>query len=113
VDKRTGNDEEMSTLIRQLVWLGIWLAISLGISMILPFPISLVVIMGFFILLNMYRRKTIMKRMSVGADIGTGIFSSGNATGGIPLKYYCMSCGTPHREAVCLKCGSKMKRVGS
>jgi len=54
-----------------------------------------------------------MKRMSVGADIGTGIFSSGNATGGISLKYYCMSCGTPHREAVCLKCGSKMKRVGS
>jgi hypothetical protein len=113
VDKRTGNDEEMSILISQLVWLGIWLAISLGISMILPFPISLVVIMGFFILFNMYRRKTIMKRMGVGADIGTGIFHSGNVTGGTSLKYYCMSCGTEHREAACLKCGSKMKRVGS
>jgi hypothetical protein len=109
VDKRTGNDEEMSILISQLVWLGVWLAISLGISMILPFPISLVVIMGFFILLNMYRRKTIMKRMGV----GTGIFHSGNVTGGTSLKYYCMSCGTEHREAACLKCGSKMKRVGS
>ena len=54
-----------------------------------------------------------MKRMGVGADIGTGIFHSGNVTGGTSLKYYCMSCGTQHREAACLKCGSKMKRVGS
>lgn len=54
-----------------------------------------------------------MKRMSVGPDIGTGIFHSGNVTGGTSLKYYCMSCGTEHREAACLKCGSKMKRVGS
>lgn len=29
------------------------------------------------------------------------------------LNYYCMSCGTKHREAACPKCGSKMKRVGS
>jgi hypothetical protein len=29
------------------------------------------------------------------------------------VKYYCMSCGTKHKEAACPKCGSKMKRVGS
>jgi rubrerythrin len=29
------------------------------------------------------------------------------------LKYYCMSCGTEHRQIVCPKCGSKMKRIGS
>jgi rubrerythrin len=29
------------------------------------------------------------------------------------LNYYCMSCGTKHKEAACPKCGSKMKRVGS
>jgi hypothetical protein len=62
------------------------------ISMISSFPISVIVIMGFFILFNMYRRKTIMKRMGVGADIGTGIFPCGNVTGGTSLKYYCMSC---------------------
>ena len=67
--------------------------------------------MGFFILFNMYRIKTIMKRMAVGADIGTGIFACGNVTGGTSLKYYCMSCGTQHGEAACLKYGSKMKRV--
>jgi hypothetical protein len=51
----------------------------------------------------MYRIKTIMKRMAVGANIGTGIFPCGNVTDG--------TCGTQHREAACLKCGSKMKRV--
>ena len=30
---------------------------------------------------------------------------SGNGSG--PLKYYCMSCGTEHKEIVCPKCGSK------
>jgi hypothetical protein len=29
------------------------------------------------------------------------------------LKYYCMSCGTQHKQATCPKCGSKMKRIGS
>ena len=67
--------------------------------------------MGFFILFDMYRIKTIMKRMAVGANIGTGIFPCGNVTDGTSLKYYCMCCGTQHREAACLKCGSKMKRV--
>jgi hypothetical protein len=110
VDRNAGEDEEVNIVISQLAWLGIFLAISLGISMILLFPASLVVIIGFFILLNMYRRKTIMKRMSVG---GTGIYSSSTVTGAGSLRYYCMSCGTEHREAACFKCGSKMKQVSS
>jgi rubrerythrin len=28
------------------------------------------------------------------------------------LKYYCMSCGTQHKQVECPKCGSKMKKVG-
>jgi rubrerythrin len=28
------------------------------------------------------------------------------------LKYYCMSCGTQHKDIECPKCGSKMKKVG-
>lgn len=36
-----------------------------------------------------------------------------NASNGSWLKYYCMACGTQHKEAACPKCGSKMKRVGS
>jgi hypothetical protein len=85
VDRNAGEVEEMNIVISQLVWLGIFLAISFGISMILPFPTSLVVVIGFFILLNMYRKKAIMKRMGVG---GTGIFPSGTVTGVSSLKYY-------------------------
>jgi rubrerythrin len=38
------------------------------------------------------------------------MFGSGDNSS---LKYYCMSCGTQHKQAACPKCNSKMKRVGS
>ncbi len=44
-------------------------------------------------------------RNMTGSMFGRGDSSS--------LKYYCMSCGTQHKQAACPKCGSKMKRVGS
>jgi hypothetical protein len=87
-------------LLNQIIWLGISLGISIIISILLPFPISLVAIVGVFILLSFYMRKTMMKRM------GPGIGSD-------KLKYYCMNCGSQHSQAACPKCGSKMKRVGS
>jgi ribosomal protein L37AE/L43A len=68
----------------------------------------LVVIIGVFILLNFYMRKRTMRRMGAG---GSGMF--GSMFGDNSLNYYCMSCGTKHKEAACPKCGSKMKRVGS
>ena len=108
-------DEQLSTnnkkfLINQIMWLGLSLGISLAISLIIPFPISLVVIIGVFILLNFYMRKRMMGRMGAGMF---GSMSSSSAFGDNSLKYYCMSCGTKHKEAACPKCGSKMKRVGS
>jgi len=56
-------------------------------------------------------RKRMMRRMGMGS-----VFSSMSASsmfGDSSVKYYCMSCGTKHKEAACPKCGSKMKRVGS
>jgi hypothetical protein len=93
------------------MWIGISIGISLAISMLVPFPFSLVAIIGIFILLNFYMRKRMMRRMGVG---GAGMFGSMSSMfGDNSLNYYCMSCGTKHREAACPKCGSKMKRVGS
>jgi hypothetical protein len=91
------------------MWIGISLGISIVISIILPFPISLVAIIGIFIFLSMYMRKIMMKRM--GAGKGLGIFGSG--IDAAKLKYYCMNCGAQHNQLVCPKCGSKMKRVGA
>jgi hypothetical protein len=78
-----------------MMWFGISIAISITISILLPFPISLVTIIGVFILLNFYMRKRMMSRMGRG---GVGMFGSMSSMfGGNSLKYYCMSCGTKHK----------------
>ena len=55
-----------------------------------------------------------MRRMGIwGAGAGGMFGSMSSMFGDNSLNYYCMSCGTKHKEAACPKCGSKMKRVGS
>jgi hypothetical protein len=98
--------------MNQIIWIGISIGISLTISMLVPFPFSLVAMIGIFILLSFYMRKRMMSRM--GGRGGVGMFGSMSSMfGENSLNYYCMSCGTKHREAACPKCGSKMKRIGS
>ena len=99
-------------VFNQMIWMGISFGISIVISMLVPFPISLVIIMGVFILLNLYMRNRMMRRMGMGGGMLFGPMSS-SMFGGNSLRYYCMSCGMQHKQAACPKCGSKMKRVGS
>ena len=40
------------------------------ISILLPFPLSIVVIIGIFILLNLYMRKKMTARMGIGGGVG-------------------------------------------
>ena len=101
-------------LTNQLIVMAISFGISIAISMIIPFPISLAVIIGVFILLNFYMRNRMMRKMGMGTG-GGGIFnsmSSSVAASNSSLKYYCMSCGTQHNQAECPNCGSRMKKVG-
>jgi rubrerythrin len=79
--------------------------------MVVPFPISLVIIMGVFIMLNLYMRNRMMRRMGMGSEMLFGSMSSSMFDGN-SVRYYCMSCGMQHKQAACPKCGSKMKRVG-
>jgi hypothetical protein len=97
-------------LLNQLVWLGISFGISLTISILLPFPLSLAIIFGVFILLNMYMRRIMLKRMNRISGSMSAMFNTSN---GSTLKFYCMACGKQHKETACPKCGSKMKRIGS
>ena len=94
--------------------MGISFGISITISMLVPFPISLVAIIAVLILLNYYMRMRIMRRMGMGGIGMFGSFSSPYSSmfGDNSLKYYCMNCGTQHKQASCPKCGSKMKRIG-
>jgi hypothetical protein len=116
-NNNNNNNNNKQFIINQLMWLGISLGISIVISMLVPFPISLVTIIGVFILLNFYMRKRMMKRMGIGGGGGGigmfGSLSSSTMFGDSSLKYYCMTCGTPHKQIACPNCGSKMKRVGS
>jgi len=101
-------------LFGQLLWMGVSFGLSLAVSLLLPFPVSILAIFGIFILLNMYMRKTMLKRMNTIS--GTKIFGSlspmPNTSNDSSLKYYCISCGTEHKKVACPLCGSKMKKVG-
>ena len=110
----SANNNNRQFLGSQITWIGLSFGLSLAISMLVPFPISIVAILAVFILVNYYVRRRTMKTMGTGGSWAgrLGTFGRTNDGGGI-LKYYCMNCGTPHREPACPKCGSKMKRVGS
>ena len=94
------------------IWLGTYMGIRLAISFVLPFPMSLLAMFVPIIGIDYIRARYIMKKMGI-TNIRQmfGSFSA-SQTGDEALKYYCMSCGTEHREASCPKCGSKMTRVG-
>jgi hypothetical protein len=100
-------------LVNQVVWMGICFGISIVISLLLPFPISLVTIIGLFILFNFYIRTRMMRKMGIGIGrVEKSASVSSSAMFGSALRYYCMRCETEHKQAACPKCGSKMKRVG-
>jgi apolipoprotein N-acyltransferase len=72
-------------LVNQMMWMGISFGISIVISMLVPFPISLVIIMGVFILLNLYMRNRMMRRMGSGMLVGSMSSSSSGQFGKILL----------------------------
>jgi hypothetical protein len=107
------NNGNKQFLLNQLVRLGIFLGISLTISVLVPFPISLVTIIVVFSMFNLlYMRRRMISKMGMGMRGGIS-GSQSSMFGDTSLKYYCMSCETQHKQASCPKCGSKMKRVGS
>lgn len=87
-----------------MMWIGISLAISFAISMILPFPISLVVMVGFFLAISFFMRRVQMRRM-MGSRGGFG----GMLGGGV--NYICIACGHRFKGGSCPRCGSKMKKA--
>ena len=106
----------------QLKWLGVFMAIGFVIIYIFEFPVDLVMLIVAFIIINIYKTRTMLKKLGVLNDNDVkdirgfirSLFRSpaSSMDGNTMVKYYCMSCGTEHREISCPKCGSKMKRVG-
>jgi hypothetical protein len=122
-NNNSNSNNNRRLLINQIAIFGILFGIILIISLLLPFPISLAAIFGLLVLRNMYRRRVMMKRMSNMSEAGS-IFGStspnvssssnsrsSNSNNNSSLKYSCISCGAEHREVVCPKCASNMKKV--
>jgi hypothetical protein len=113
----------------QLKWMTIYLGISFVIMILLPFPIDLAIALTAFLLLSLYRRKLLLRKLGIefGSNKSSSIdirnikeflksisFRASHSTdyGHRQIKYYCMKCSNEHREISCPKCGSKMKRIG-
>jgi hypothetical protein len=114
-DMSSAHSNDKQFLIYQIKWIGIYIAIGFAISLVLPFPISLVGALGAFLFLNFIRTRRMLKRSGIdmkGWFKSLSTISSPSLDGYNPLKYYCMSCGKEHKEIACPNCGSKMKRVG-
>lgn len=103
-------------LLYTLKWMSIYIAIGFIAAMLLPFPASLVVAIGGFILVNFLRTLSMLKKKGISMRGLFGSLRSSDASpsmyGYNPIKYYCMSCGNEHKEIACPRCGSKMKRIG-
>ena len=96
-----------------MMWIGISLAISLALSFLLPFPLSLITIIGVFLVINYYMRRWQMRRMGMtGSSTGGGGFGSlFGGSGGGGVNYVCIVCGQRFKGGTCPRCGSKMKRA--
>jgi hypothetical protein len=128
------NDDNKNNKNKQIqsnswIWLIAYMAIGLAISFVVPFPISFVVALFVFFLLNAVMMHIALKRQGVVGGIkelyksvstsfgGDSRNNNGGAFGGdslvySPIKFYCMNCGYEHRENACQKCGSKAVRLG-
>ncbi|MGI0035529.1 MAG: hypothetical protein ACRD98_06655, partial [Nitrososphaera sp.] len=85
------------------------LGISLAISALVPFPLSIIAIFGVFLAMGYYIRRRQLQR--IGATGGAHPFASMSSSEGTAVNYLCMNCGTKHKEIACPKCGSKSKRA--
>ena len=98
-----------------MVWIAISLAISLTLSFLLPFPLSLVAIIGVFIAMSYYIRRRQMRSMGMTSsnNTGGGGFGSlfGGSGGGGGINYVCIACGQRFKGGSCPRCGSKMKKA--
>ena len=104
-----------------------YMGIGLVISFIVPFPISFVIALLVFLLLNTVRMHIALRRQGVACGI-KGLYKStsssfggssnnnstfgGGSLGYSPIKFHCINCGYEHRENACPQCSSKAVRAG-
>jgi len=120
-----GNNRQILT--NYWVWFIAYMIIGLAVSFVVPFPISLIMVLLVYFAVNSVRMHIVLKkqgmpsgikelyksmRSSLGDSWNNNMFGGGGGMGYSPIKYYCMNCGYEHKENECPKCGSKAVRAG-
>ncbi|HEV8404449.1 MAG TPA: hypothetical protein VGQ13_00945 [Nitrososphaera sp.] len=82
------NDNTKQFLTNQLVWIGIYFGIALAVTLLLDFPISLLVVLAIILPLSLYRRKRYFKRFGSGQG---SFFHPGSMFSSKGIDYYCTS----------------------
>ena len=112
------NDNKHSAK-RLLKWTGIAVGIGILFVLILPIILFLALIIGILILVSfLYTRRNRKNSNNFGIfDLISSIISSRfwkndnyYSASQNNYFYYCISCGTKHREIACPRCGSKFKK---
>lgn len=81
--------------------LGLMVFVSIGMQLILPFPIGFIVALVFCILLPMIARHKITQKYGKAGHFG-------GMEQGSKMSKICMACGKEGKGGTCSKCGSKM-----
>jgi|SRR5918911_1004195 hypothetical protein len=114
---QTYNDNKNSAK-RLLKWTGIAIGIGILFVFMLPIIILLAAVIGILILVSFIYKKRKRNNSNKLIDIGifdlisSIIFSRlwKNYSVSQNYYYYCISCGTKHKEVTCPRCGSKFKK---
>ena len=112
------NDNKNSAK-RLLKWTGIAVVIGVLFVFMLPIILFLALIIGILILVSLlYARRKRRNSNNFGIfDLISSIISSRFWKNYYSVShnnyfYYCVSCGTKHKEVICPRCGSKFKKKG-
>jgi len=112
------NDKRFA--IRLLKWMMICIGIAIVVALVLLVIIFLAALIGMLILFRLKdkrrkRNKIVMMNNNRIADVFDlispillTVFPSSSIDGNY---YYCVDCGTKHKETACPSCGSKFKKT--
>ena len=105
-----------------MIWLCIYLVVSIAIVFIIPFPFSFYECMLVLVLVNMVRRKVALR--TTNESVLRAMYEWFTSRGEIskidrtmrfchtPVKFYCMNCGHQQGKIACPHCGPKAVRMG-